>query len=74
MTTSTERFGGLAYATGDKAFKNMTDQDFDLVTLVHLKGAYSCTRAAWPIFRKQQVGLPFPLPRSPHGIARLEQN
>ena len=33
----------------------MSDQDFDLVTLVHLKGAYSCTKACWPIFRKQQV-------------------
>lgn len=39
----------------DKAFKNMSDQDFDLVTLVHLKGTYSCTKAVWPIFRKQQV-------------------
>lgn len=41
--------------SGDKSFKNMTDQDWDLVTLVHLKGAYSCTKACWPIFRGQKV-------------------
>lgn len=40
----------------DKAFKNMKDEDFDLVTLVHLKGAYSCTKAVWPIFRGQKFG------------------
>lgn len=39
----------------DKAFKNMTDQDWDLVTLVHLKGAYSCTKACWGLFRNQKV-------------------
>ncbi len=35
----------------------MTDEDWDLVTLVHLKGAYSCTKACWPIFRGQKVSL-----------------
>jgi len=24
--------------------------------LVHLKGAFACTKAAWPIFRKQKFG------------------
>jgi hypothetical protein len=43
---------------GDKSFKNMTDDDWDLVTLVHLKGAYSCTKACWSIFRNQKVSLP----------------
>lgn len=33
----------------------MSDEDFDLVTLVHLKGAYSCTKAAFPIFRQQKA-------------------
>lgn len=33
----------------------MSDEDFDLVTLVHLKGAYSCTKAVWPLFRQQKV-------------------
>lgn len=37
-------------------FRNMSDQEFDSVQLVHLKGAFSCTKAAWPIFRKQKFG------------------
>jgi len=45
----------FADSTGDKSFKNMSDEDFDLVTLVHLKGAYSCTKAVWPLFRQQKV-------------------
>ncbi|KAJ3487160.1 hypothetical protein NLI96_g3745 [Meripilus lineatus] len=40
----------------DKGFRNMSDQEFDSVQLVHLKGAFSCTKAAWPIFRKQKFG------------------
>lgn len=40
----------------DKSVKNMTDQEWDLVQLVHLKGAFSCTKAAWPHFRKQKFG------------------
>jgi NAD(P)-dependent dehydrogenase (short-subunit alcohol dehydrogenase family) len=27
-----------------------------MVQLVHLKGAFSCTKAAWPHFRKQRFG------------------
>lgn len=37
-------------------FRNMTDQEFDAIVQVHLKGAYACTKAAWPIFRKQKFG------------------
>jgi multifunctional beta-oxidation protein len=33
----------------------MSEQDWDLVTLVHLKGTYSCTKACWPLFRQQKV-------------------
>ncbi|KAK7754046.1 bifunctional hydroxyacyl-CoA dehydrogenase/enoyl-CoA hydratase fox2 [Diatrype stigma] len=40
----------------DVSFKNMTDQDWDLVIKVHVKGTYKCTRAAWPHFRKQKYG------------------
>ena len=35
----------------------MSDEDWDLVTLVHLKGAYSCTRACWGLFRNQKVRM-----------------
>lgn len=34
----------------------MTDKEWDQITEVHLKGAFSCTKAAWPIFRKQKFG------------------
>ncbi|KAI1450326.1 NAD(P)-binding protein [Annulohypoxylon stygium] len=40
----------------DISFKNMTDQDWDLVMKVHVKGSYKCARAAWPYFRKQKYG------------------
>ena len=40
----------------DISFKNMKDQDWDLITAVHIKGAYKCARAAWPHFRKQKYG------------------
>ena len=38
------------------SFKNMSEREWDQVIEVHLKGAYSCTKAAWPIFRKQKFG------------------
>ena len=40
----------------DISFKNMKDIDFDLVQKVHVYGAYKCTHAAWPHFRKQKYG------------------
>jgi hypothetical protein len=35
---------------------DMLLQEFDLVQSVHLHGAFSCTKAAWPHFRKQKFG------------------
>nr|POF00987.1 peroxisomal hydratase-dehydrogenase-epimerase [Quercus suber] len=40
----------------DVSFKNMKDQDWDLIMKVHVNGAYKCARAAWPHFRKQKYG------------------
>ncbi|KAK0388549.1 hypothetical protein NLU13_4792 [Sarocladium strictum] len=40
----------------DISFKNMKDEDWDLINRVHVKGAYKCARAAWPYFRKQKYG------------------
>ncbi|PFH53067.1 hypothetical protein AMATHDRAFT_55430 [Amanita thiersii Skay4041] len=40
----------------DKGFKNMSDKEWDQIMEVHLKGAFACTKAAWPIFRKQKFG------------------
>ncbi|KAL5340891.1 hypothetical protein BJX70DRAFT_396273 [Aspergillus crustosus] len=40
----------------DVSFKNMKDQDWDLIYKVHTYGAYKTARAAWPHFRKQKYG------------------
>ncbi|KAJ7170611.1 peroxisomal hydratase-dehydrogenase-epimerase [Mycena crocata] len=40
----------------DKGFKNMSDKEWDQIMEVHLKGAFACTKAAWPHFRKQKFG------------------
>jgi multifunctional beta-oxidation protein len=40
----------------DVSFKNMKDEDWDLVIKVHVKGSFKCARAAWPHFRKQKFG------------------
>lgn len=40
----------------DVSFKNMKDEDWDLIYKVHTYGAYKCARACWPIFRKQKFG------------------
>jgi multifunctional beta-oxidation protein len=46
----------------------MSEQDWDLVTLVHLKGAYSCTKACWPLFRQQKVSTIIPYETSRVGL------
>lgn len=60
----------LIPGAGDKSFKKMSDQDFDIITAVHLKGAFACTKACWPIFRGQKVRFSQPksavLPLTPH--------
>jgi (3R)-3-hydroxyacyl-CoA dehydrogenase / 3a,7a,12a-trihydroxy-5b-cholest-24-enoyl-CoA hydratase / enoyl-CoA hydratase 2 len=40
----------------DISFQKMTDLDWDLIMLVHLKGAYSVTRAAWNIMKDKKYG------------------
>ncbi|KAL8987057.1 MAG: hypothetical protein Q9177_003706 [Variospora cf. flavescens] len=62
IDTAIQKFGRIdvllnnAGILRDVSFKNMTDQDWDLVIKVHVKGAYKCARAAWPHFRKQKYG------------------
>ncbi|KAF8529806.1 peroxisomal hydratase-dehydrogenase-epimerase [Gautieria morchelliformis] len=62
IQTALDVFGGVTILINnagilrDKSFKNMSDQEWDMVQLVHLKGAFSCTKAAWPHFRKQRFG------------------
>jgi len=40
----------------DKAFKNMTKDDWDLIVKVHLNGVFSCTKAAYPYMLTQKYG------------------
>jgi len=40
----------------DVSFHKMKETDWDLVNLVHLKGTYKVTKAAWPYFRSQKYG------------------
>ena len=40
----------------DASFHKMSQQDWNLVNLVHLQGAQSVTHAAWPYMREQNYG------------------
>jgi (3R)-3-hydroxyacyl-CoA dehydrogenase / 3a,7a,12a-trihydroxy-5b-cholest-24-enoyl-CoA hydratase / enoyl-CoA hydratase 2 len=40
----------------DRAFHNMTAEDWDTVLEVHLRGSFAVTRAAWPILRERGYG------------------
>jgi multifunctional beta-oxidation protein len=40
----------------DKSIGNMTDELWDSIIAVHLKGAFAVTRAAWPHMLKQRYG------------------
>jgi len=40
----------------DKSFPKMTDDDWDLIMKVHLKGAFTCSRACWNHFKTQGFG------------------
>lgn len=40
----------------DVSFNRMQDRDWDLIFLVHVRGAYSVTKAAWAAMREQGFG------------------
>jgi len=40
----------------DISFMKMTENDWDLIMKVHLKGSYSVARAAWNIMRDKNYG------------------
>lgn len=46
----------LAGILRDKSVANTSDNDWDLIHRVHLRGSFVTTRAAWPHFRKQNYG------------------
>ncbi|MCG8537811.1 MAG: SDR family NAD(P)-dependent oxidoreductase, partial [Pseudomonadales bacterium] len=40
----------------DKSFSKMTEDDWDLVYQVHVKGAFKVSHAAWPYMREAEYG------------------
>jgi len=40
----------------DVSFSKMTDKDWDLIFAIHVRAAYTITKAAWDIMRKQNFG------------------
>jgi NAD(P)-dependent dehydrogenase (short-subunit alcohol dehydrogenase family) len=62
VKTALEAFGRIdivinnAGILRDKSFANMTDDLWDAVLAVHLRGAMCVTRAAWPHLREQAYG------------------
>ena len=62
INTAIETFGGLDVVVNnagilrDVIFHKMTEEDWDAVIDVHLKGSFNISRAAATIFREQQSG------------------
>ncbi len=62
VATAKEAFGGVhilvnnAGILRDKSFVKMSEEDWDLVHKVHLKGAFCMTKAVWETFREQAYG------------------
>ena len=62
VKTAIDNFGRLdivicnAGILRDVAFHNMSETDWDKIFDVHMKGAFTVLRAAWPVFRQQSYG------------------
>ena len=62
VKTAIDSFGRLdvvicnAGILRDTAFHNMSEDDWDKVFAVHIKGSFTVLRAAWPVFRQQSYG------------------
>ncbi|KJE91296.1 hydroxysteroid dehydrogenase 4 [Capsaspora owczarzaki ATCC 30864] len=62
VQTAIDAFGRLdivinnAGILRDKTFTRISDQDWDLIHRVHLRGSFMVTRAAWPHLRKSGFG------------------
>jgi len=62
IDTAIEAFGRVdvlinnAGVLRDVSLNKMTDEDWDLINAVHLRGVYKCTKAAWPHMINNKFG------------------
>jgi len=62
VATAMDNFGRLdvlinnAGILQEYPFQDLSMENFNLMIQIHLTGAFKCTKAAWPIFRKQKYG------------------
>jgi 3-hydroxyacyl-CoA dehydrogenase/3a,7a,12a-trihydroxy-5b-cholest-24-enoyl-CoA hydratase len=62
IKTATDSFGHIdilinnAGILRDVSFLKMPEESWDIIFSVHVKGAFCCTKAAWPIMREQAYG------------------
>lgn len=62
IRTAMDQFGRIdilinnAGILRDVSFMKMPEESWDIIFSVHVKGAFCCTKAAWPIMREQQYG------------------
>uniref|UniRef100_A0A1B0D2H8 Uncharacterized protein n=1 Tax=Phlebotomus papatasi TaxID=29031 RepID=A0A1B0D2H8_PHLPP len=62
IQTAMENFGRVDIVVNnagilrDKSFPRISEDDWNLIHDVHVKGSFKTTQAAWPIFKKQNFG------------------
>uniref|UniRef100_A0A2K6GZX3 Peroxisomal multifunctional enzyme type 2 n=1 Tax=Propithecus coquereli TaxID=379532 RepID=A0A2K6GZX3_PROCO len=50
------RIGDVSLILRDRSFARISDEDWDIIHRVHLRGSFQVTRAAWGHMKKQQYG------------------
>ncbi|KAF9518809.1 hypothetical protein BS47DRAFT_1370952 [Hydnum rufescens UP504] len=57
IKSALDAFGNVTILINNAGIlRTMTEKEWDQVQEVHVKGAFACSKAAWPHFRKQKFG------------------